>query len=156
MPGDLHHAAVRRERAAQHRDAALRVDRRGERVHDLAVGLRRVEVGEVLGHRLAGDGEAVAVEQTGVEQLADHHLHAADAVEVGHVVLAVRLHVGDVRDARADAVEVVELELDTGLVRDREQVQHRVGGAAERHRDRDRVLERLLGHDLARPDARLR
>ena len=40
-----------------------------ERVHDLAVGRGRVEVGEVLGHRLAGDREAVAVEQARVEQL---------------------------------------------------------------------------------------
>ena len=29
---------------------------------------RRVDVGEVLGHRLAGDGEAVAVQQTGIQQ----------------------------------------------------------------------------------------
>ena len=93
------------------------------------------------------------MEQPGVEQLLHDDLHAADAVEVGHVVLAVRLHVGDVRDARADAVEVVELELDAGLVRDREQVQHRVRRAADAMRDRDRVLERLLGHDLARADA---
>ena len=87
------------------------------------------------------------------EQLAEDRLDAAHAIEVDHVVLAVRLHVGDVRHARADAVEVVELELDLRLVRDREQVQHRVRGAAERHRDRDRVLERLLRHDLTRADA---
>ena len=49
-----------------------------QRVHDLAVGRRRVEGGEVLGHRLAGDGEAVAVEQPGVEQLLHHDRHAAD------------------------------------------------------------------------------
>ena len=55
----------------------------------------------------------------------------------------------------ADAVEVVELELDARLVGDGEQVQHGVGRAAERHDDGDRVLERLLGHDLARPDAEL-
>ena len=68
-----------------------------ERVHDVAVGRGRIELGEVLGHRLAGDGEAVAVQQPGVEQLLHHDRHAADRVEVGHVVLAVRLHVGDVR-----------------------------------------------------------
>ena len=153
MPATFTTPPLRRERAAQHRDAALRVDRIGERVNDLAVGLRWIEIGEVLGHGLAGDGEAIAVEQTVLEQLAENQLHAADTVEVGHVVLAVRLHVGDVRNARADAIEVVELELDTRLVRDREQVQHRVRGAAERHRDRDRVLERLFRHDLPRPDA---
>jgi hypothetical protein len=44
-------------------------------------------IGEVLGHGLAGDGEAVAVEQAGVEQLLHDDRHAADAVEVGHVYL---------------------------------------------------------------------
>ena len=37
------------------------------------------------------------------------------AIEVDHVVLAVGLHVGDVRHARTDAVEVVELEVDAAL-----------------------------------------
>ena len=46
-----------------------------------------------------------------------HDRHAADAVEVDHVVLAVRLRVGDVRHPGRDPVEVVELELDPGLVR---------------------------------------
>jgi hypothetical protein len=54
-----------------------------------------------------------------------------------------------VRGAVADPVEVLEGQLDPSLVRDREQVQHRVGGPADRHHDGDRVLERLLGHDLA-------
>ena len=43
-----------------------------------------------------------------------------------------------------------EGQLDLGLAGDREQVQHDVGRAAERHRDGDRVLERLLGEDVAR------
>ena len=50
----------------------------------------------------------------------------------------------------ADPVEVVERQVDLGLVRDGEQVQHRVGGAAERHHHGDRVLERLPGQDLSR------
>ena len=42
--------------------------------------------------------------------------------------------------AVGDAVEVLDLEVDVRLVRDREQVQHGVGGAAERDDDGDRVL----------------
>ena len=38
------------------------------RPDDLAVGVGRRDVGEVLGHRPAGDGERVAVQQAGVEQ----------------------------------------------------------------------------------------
>ena len=44
--------------------------------------------------------------------------------------------------------------VDAGLVGDGQQVQHGVGRAAERRGDGDGVLERLLGHDLARRDAR--
>ena len=63
--------------------------------------------------------------------------------------------VGQVRHPGGDPVEVVELELDPGLVGDGEQVQHRVGRAAERHGDGDRVLERALGEDVAGPDVRV-
>ena len=76
-------------------------------------------VGEVLGHGLAGDGEAVAVQQSRLEQVTQHDRHAADPVEVDHVVAAVRLHVRDVRHTRRHLVEVVELELDACLVGDR-------------------------------------
>ena len=104
---------------------------------------------------LAGDGEAVAVEQPGVEEVAQHHRDAADPVDVDHVVLAVRLGVGDVRHPRGDLVEVVEGQVDPRLGGDGEEVEDGVGGAAERHDDRDGVLERLLRHDLPGPDAQL-
>ena len=74
-------------------------------------------------------------------------------VDVVHDVLAERLEVTDVRHCPADAVEVVEAEVDLGLVRDREQVQHDVGRASERHRDGDRVLEGVFGEDVAGGDA---
>ncbi len=73
-------------------------------------------------------------------------------VHVHHVVLAVRLGVGDVRHAGRHPVEVVEGELDPRLVGDGEEVQHGVGRAAERHHHGDGVLEGLLGHDVAGPD----
>ena len=73
------------------------------------------------------------------------------SVDVVHDVPAERLEVAEVRDLVADAVEVVEGQLDLGLVGDREQVQHGVGRAAEGHGDGDRVLERLLGQDVAGP-----
>ena len=117
-----------------------------------AVGGGRVEGGQVLGHGPPGDGQAVAVQQPGVEQLPHHHRHPADAVEVGHVVAAVGLGVGQVGHPGGHPVEVVELQLDPGLVGDGQQVEHGVGGAAQGHGHGDGVLERLLGHDLAGPD----
>ena len=64
-----------------------------------------------------------------------------------------RLHVGDVRHLGRDAVEVVEVQFDTGLVGQRQQVEHRIGRSTERRQDGDGVLERLLGHDHPRRDA---
>ena len=85
--GRLHDRALGRQRAVEDRDAAGAVDRLAQRAEDLAVEVRRRDVGEVLGHRLAGDGEAVAVQQAGVEQRPHDDRHAADAVDVGHDVL---------------------------------------------------------------------
>ena len=85
--GALDDGAVGGQRAAQDREAAGAVDRVAHGVDDLAVGVRRGDVGQVLGHRAAGDGERVAVQQPGVEQRLHHDRHAADAVDVGHHVL---------------------------------------------------------------------
>ena len=85
--------------------------------------------------------------QAVVEQVLQDDRYAADAVEVAHVETAVRLHVGDVGDARRHLVEVVEFEVDPGLVGDGEQVQDGVRRTTERHHDGDRVLEGRLGHD---------
>ena len=81
-----------------------------------------------------------------------HDGHAADAIDVGHVVLAAGLGVSDVRHLGGDAIEVFEIECNTGLVGNCEQVQYRIRAASECIDDRDRVLERLLRHDVARID----
>ena len=152
-PATFTTAPSRRQRAPQHDEAALGVERRVERVDDDAVRSGRVDLGQVLGHGPAGHRQHVAVQQAGVEQVLHHDGHAADAVEIGHVELAARLHVGDVGHAGRDAVEVVEVEGDPGLVGDGQQVEHGVGRAAERVGDRDGVLERRLRHDVPRGDA---
>ena len=113
----------------------------------------RVEGFEVLAHRLAGDGEGVAVHQAGVEQRLHHDRDAADLVHVVHDVLPEGLEVAEVRDLVADAVEVVEVEVDVGLTGDGQEVEYGVGRAAEGHHDGDGVLEGGLGHDLAGGDA---
>src|SRR5690606_37747602 len=120
---------------------------------DLAVRVGRVDPGEVLGDGLAGDGEAVAVDEAGVEQRLHHHRDTADAVDVVHDVPAEGLEVAQVRDAVGDAAEVVQGELDLGLVGDGEQVEDRVGRATERHDHGDGVLQGLLRDDVAGGDA---
>src|SRR5512132_4392561 len=153
--GDLHHTAVGCEGAAEDRGAPFRVDRVGGQMHDRAVGRGRRRRGQVLRHRLAGDRQARAVEHAEVEELLHHDGDPADPVQVAHHESARRAYVHQVGHAPADRVEVVELQFDVRLPRDREQVQDRVRRTRERHRDRDRVLERLAGHDLSRPEIEL-
>ena len=57
------------------------------------------------------------------------------------------------RHPGADPGEVGQGQFHPGLVRDGQQVQHRVGGPAEGHHHGDGVLERLLGQDVAGGDA---
>ena len=73
------------------------------------------------------------MEQSGFEQ----HLHdsgdAADPVQVRHHVPSAGTHIDDVRRPGADAVEVLQFEWDTRLLRNRQQVKHGVGRAARSH-----------------------
>ena len=86
------------------------------------------EIEDDLHQPLDRDLEDQAIEiadddaQAGVEQVLQHHRHTTNPIEVAHVEFAARLHVGDVRHPGRDPVEVVEVELHTGLVRDRQQV----------------------------------
>src|SRR5699024_1724118 len=96
--GGLHHSTLGRQAAAQHCDAAVGVHRVVQGADDAAVDVRRADVCEVLGHGLTGDGQRIAVQQSGVQQGAHDHRYAPDPVDVGHDVLAEGLEVAQVRD----------------------------------------------------------
>ena len=151
--GRLHHGTLGGQGSVQDAQPAGAVERVVHRVDDRAVGVGRSQLGEVLRHRPARDGQRVAVQQAGVQQGLEDDGDAADAVHVGHHEPAERLHVGQEGGAVTDPVEVLEREVDLGLVGDRHQVQHRVRRAPEGHDDGDGVLEGLLGHDLPGGDA---
>ncbi|SLD09903.1 Uncharacterised protein [Mycobacteroides abscessus subsp. massiliense] len=107
---------------------------------------------QVLGHGLAGDGQAIAVQQAGIQERAHHHGHPPDLVDILHHVAAKGFDVRQMRHLIADASEVGQRQFDLGLFGDGQQMQHRVGGATERHHHGDGVLEGLLGEDVARGD----
>ena len=87
----------------------------GQRVDDLAVGRRRVDGGEVLGDGLAGDGEAVAVEQPGVEQLASSRPARRRSRSMSVMWYLPWGLVSAMWGTRGrDPVEVVEVEVDAG------------------------------------------
>ena len=151
--GVLDHGTLGCERAAQDRDPAGGGERILGGAQDLAVGIRRGDVGEVLRHGLACHREAVAVDETSVEQSPHDDGYAAHAIDVAHHVATEGLEVAQQRHLRTDAVEVLHVELDVRLVGDREQVQDGVGRSTESHEHRDGVFQRLARDDVACGDA---
>ena len=149
MAGELHDAAVGSEVAAEDREAAARLERALDRHDDLLAG-RLDDRGRNLGERAAVDVRRVAVHEPGLQQLARDERDAAGGVQVGRDEAAARLDVGDDRRPLGDAVEVVELERDAELARDREQVEDAVRRAAGGGDRGDRVLERVAREDLRR------
>ena len=75
--------------------------------------------------------------------LLQQRAQAARVVEILHQVLAGGPQVGEHRHVLRELVEAVELELDAGAPRHRDQVDQRVGRAGQRMHHRDRVVERL-------------
>ena len=111
----LHHAAVRREIAGEHRGRAVARDRIVERVDDLAL----VDFGavDVLAKGLAGDGQAGQIEHAA--QLVHQRAQAAGIEEILHQEFAGRAHIGDHRHLARQFVEAVHVERHAGAARHR-------------------------------------
>ena len=99
------------------------------------------------------DGVDIAVEQACAVELAEQGGDAAGAVYVLDVVgRGVGGDLAQAGHAARDGVDVVEREVDAGLVGDGEDVQDGVGGAAHGHVQAHGVLEGFLGGDGTRQD----
>ena len=148
--GRLDDRPVGTEIAAQHRDAGVALEGLLEAVDHIGVPARRVLV--VLPERLAVHRECIFVEKVILAKLADHRRQPARVVKILHQVLARRHQVRKRMHAAAEAVEVLHLEIDADPPRDRDEVDHRVGGAADRREHTDGILERLPGEDLRKDE----
>ena len=115
--------------------------------------LQRRDGCEIFRQRLAGHRHDVAMQQAGSQQFLHHDRHAADRMQASHRERTVRLQIGKQRNPLADLLDAFDRDRHLRLARDREQMQVHVGRAAHRIDGGDRVLERPLGHDVARPDA---
>ena len=152
--GDLHDGALGGEVAHEADDAAGLRDRLVDRVDHPAVGFA-ADVVELLADGAPARGDAVAVEEAGAHELLEHHRHAAGLEEVLGDVFAARLEVDEIGGVVEDVADVLEGELDPGLVGDRRQVQPAVGRAAGAGDDAGGVLEALAGHHVAGADVLL-
>ena len=96
---------------------------------------------------MAGHADGSRIQQ--VPDLAQHGGKATGPEQVLHEVPAGRLEVDEQRHARADPIEIVERQRDAEPSGDGEQVDHRIGRAADGRQGHDRVPERTAGHDVA-------
>ena len=117
--------------------------------------LQRRNVGKIFRQRPSGHRHDVAMQKARAEQFLHHNRNAADRMQAAHRERAMRLQVGEQRNALADLLDAFDRDRHLRLARDREQMQIHVGRATHRIDGRYRVLERPLGHDVARPDAGL-
>ena len=108
---------------------------------------------DVLAQRLAGNGGHIQIQQALLGQLCLHGGDAACGVQVRHVGGAGRCQMAQVRGLGADLIEQLQVDGHTGLISDGQQVQHGVGGAAQRHIAGKSVADGALVDDLACGDA---
>jgi hypothetical protein len=152
---DLTDGSAGSQGAAQDLDVAGRLDGVAERADDLLRGREALDLLEVLGERLAGNGHDGAVDEVVLEQVLEQRGSATDALDVGHDVLARGLEVGQEGRAVRGRLEVVDGERDANAVRNRDQVQYSVGGASSDVDHHHGVLERRTRHNVAGLDVLL-
>ena len=141
----LEDRAPGREIAEQRDQAALRLERLVARRDDGAVDIAGLVRGETLAERVAGDGQAIEMQQR--LQLAQQRAHAAGGEEILHVAVADRLEIDQHRRRVGELVELVERHLHAGAAGDRGEMDDRIGRAAERQQHAQRVLDRLRVDD---------
>ena len=155
VASDLGDGAIRGQVPPQHHQMAVWLDGVREGPNDRLPRRIGGNIRQVFRQRAAGDGEAAAMQEAGVQEGFHQRPDAADGDELGHGMPPRRAHVRQHRHVGADAREIVQLKGYAGGVGDGEQMQHRVGGTFEGDAHRDGVLECLAAEDVRRLDAAL-
>ena len=97
------------------------------------------------------DGVHITIQQARAVKLAKQGGNSTGAVHVLDVVgRRVRGHLAQARDSARNRIDIVQGEINPGLVSDRKNVKNGVGGAAHGNVQAHRVLESVLGSDRAR------
>ncbi len=112
-----------------------------------------VDVRQVFRQRAAADGQAVTMQEPGIEQALHQRLDAADGHQFRHCVMAAGAKVGEHRRALADTDEIIEGQRNSRFMGDRQQVQDGIGRAADGDHHGDRILESLARQDVRRTNA---
>ena len=150
MLRDLGHRAIGRQVALQDDQAAFSPKRAGQRRDDLLAGglLDRLAL---LAEGAPGDGQRVAVDVAAIDQTLRQDGDPSGSVQLDRSKTSTGLEVAQQRSTAADAIDIVDREVDADLARQGEQVKHRVGRATACGDRGDRVVEGAARQDLRRP-----
>ena len=146
----LHDGAVGCNVAEEHSQTAGCQIRLVPRADDLRIPYHRILGGLTDG--LAQYCHTVCMDQAMVGQLLHHGIDAACLHEILHMVLAGRRQVAEVRCLLGNLIDLAELEGNACLMRHSQEVQCRIGGAAQSHICGQRILNGLFCDNVLRPD----
>ena len=153
--GLLHHRALRGQRAAQNGNAALLGVGFGHGMDDIFIQNTGVQLLQVVAHGLAGDSHALQIDAALTGQFRHDSGNAAGAVQVHHVILAGGGKLAQIRRLAAHSIKNIQGKVQTGFPEHRGQVQHGVGGAAQRHIHSHGIGHGFFRHNVQRADAAL-
>ena len=116
------------------------------------VGIQILMGCNVLADGMRGDSHLIVIKKF-VGHVLHHAHHAAILEEVDDVVVAGRIHLGDLRRRTGEVVKLRQnIDIQLSFVGDGDQVHHSIGGAAHGHAGLDGVADTAIGDDLAGSD----
>ncbi len=127
--GPLHHTALRRQIALQHRDAAVLTVRVLDGPNQLRVTVYYAL--QIFAQGPAGTGQHAGVQKPFLRQLLHDRVHAPGLLQVLHIRLACRGQMAEIGSPAGNLVGHIQVKLDAALVGDSRQVQHGIRGTAQ-------------------------
>ena len=120
----LYNAAVLSDIAPHYRDAACLTVRLVNRSDDIVV--LDISTLDVFTDSFAGSSYETFVNETLLCQFAENSHQSAGTVKVMHVSVACRSQMAEIRNLGAELIEDIQIQLNTGLVGDSQQMEHAV------------------------------
>lgn len=131
LAADFCDGSLRGEVAAEDNQVAVLFERLTQRRDDLLTLWISLKRREILLERLAGDRQAVAVQQAGMHELFHQGNDAAYFDKLTHHKATARLEVRQNRDTPSDSREVIQVKPHVSGMRDRQKVKHGIRGTAQ-------------------------
>ena len=120
----LYNASVLSDIAPHYRDTACLTVRLVNRSDDVII--LDISTLDVFADSLAGSSYETFVDETLLCQFAENSHESAGTVQVMHVSVACRSQMAEVRNLGTELIEDIQIQLNTGLVGDSQQMEHAV------------------------------